>query len=68
MMEKYSAISCPGCKSFKVTKQASCTTLVEKGELVKEATANTGEVYKCLECKNEFTLPAGSSGSEESSE
>jgi len=67
-MEKYSAVSCPGCKGFKVEKTSACTTLVDKGELVKEATANTGEVFRCLECQREFTMPAGSSGSEEKTE
>jgi DNA-directed RNA polymerase subunit RPC12/RpoP len=67
-MEKYSAVSCPECQSFKVLRQASSTSIIKEGELVKEATANTSEVYRCQECENEFVIPAMRSGSEEKSE
>lgn len=66
-MEKYSAVSCPGCRSFEVQRQAECTKIIENGELVKEATANVGEVYRCLKCRSEFTLPVGPSSSGEKS-
>jgi len=67
-MEKYGAVCCPLCGSYKTQKRAACTTIVKEGELVKEATANTGEVYQCHECENEFAIPASRSDSERKSE
>jgi len=67
-MEKYGAVRCPKCKRFQTEKVADCTALVNKGELVKTATANPGEVFRCLLCQEEFTLPSASTDSDEKSE
>jgi len=67
-MEKYSAVACPNCGSFKVGWKADCTSIIKDGGLVKEAAANAGEVYTCQVCEEEFVTPATHSDSDEKSE
>lgn len=53
-MEKYGSISCPFCKSNRVTPERDARVEVKHASLIKIAAHNQGETYRCLECLKTF--------------
>lgn len=53
-MDKYGAVRCPKCGSFKTSDAGDVIITVQHPELVKEASANPGGRFKCLDCNHVF--------------